>query len=254
MIPEELSDVSTLLQCTKMKGSQDRHCHLDSQNRTLPLADTKGQGHHFALLSLARRHLVPPVLQCSTARILVHSLNGNLNPLSKMTGSWTRSFPYCYFPAGMGLAPHMNRRLALGLILSILTNGADLFMPSAATLLPYKRMIAAFRMACSSPLINPAASRLPTTFPEHIGSTRTIWKRKALRCWHLEGPSTMPSISEKELNSNGDPSTQCQSTNLTSWINTLRKCWYKERFWIANPPTEPLSYSSQNPIEVYDCA
>jgi len=108
-------------------------------------------------------------------------------------------------PPEMGLAPHMNRRLATGLILPILTYGADLFAPNASSLskmtvlwnkvlrwvtncfyltpvsilpceaclppldsfLPHKRKMAAFRMACSSPLIIPAAARMPDTFPGH---------------------------------------------------------------------------------------
>ena len=108
-------------------------------------------------------------------------------------------------PPGMGLAPHMNRRLASGLILPILTYGADLLVPNPAmlgkmtilwnrvlrwvtncflsttvsvlpceaclppldSLLPHKCKMAAFPMACSSPLINPVAARLPPTFPSH---------------------------------------------------------------------------------------
>ena len=38
-------------------------------------------------------------------------------------------------------------------------------LPPLDSLLPHKRKMAAFRMACSSPLINPAAARLPPTFP-----------------------------------------------------------------------------------------
>jgi len=108
-------------------------------------------------------------------------------------------------PPGMGLAPHMNRSLATGLILPILTYGVDLFTPNASSLvkmtvlwnkvlrwttncfystpisilpcdgcfppldsfLSHKRKMAAFRMEYSSPLINPAAARMPTTFPGH---------------------------------------------------------------------------------------
>ena len=98
----------------------------------------------------------------------------------------------------MGLAPYMNPRLASGLILPILTYGADLLVPNSAMLnkmtvlwnrvlrwvtncflstpvcvlpceaclppldllLPHKRRMAAFRMACSSPFINPAPAKL----------------------------------------------------------------------------------------------
>jgi len=105
----------------------------------------------------------------------------------------------------MGLAPDINRRLATGLILPILTYGADLFTPNACSLgkmtilwnrvlrwttncfystpmsilpckaclhsldslLPHKRKMAAFRMTFSFPLINPAAARMPATFPGH---------------------------------------------------------------------------------------
>ena len=120
---------------------------------------------------------------------------------------------------GMGLAPHMNRRLASGLILPILTYGADLLVPNSSmlgkmtvlwnrvlrwvtnsflstpvsvlpceaclppldSLLPHKRKMAAFRMACSSPLINPAAARLPPTFPAHSNTRAGDSLRHLLR-------------------------------------------------------------------------
>src|SRR5207237_4567793 len=106
-------------------------------------------------------------------------------------------------PPGIGLSPYMCRRLAAGLILPILTYGADLFIPTKATLdklsvfwnkvlrwvtncfsstivtvlpceaclpplqplLPHKRKMAALRVACSCRSMNPAAARLPPSFP-----------------------------------------------------------------------------------------
>ena len=108
-------------------------------------------------------------------------------------------------PAGKGLSPHANRRLASGLILPILSYGADLFVPNTSTLdkmtvfwnkvlrwvtncfrstpvtilsceaclppldcyLPHKRRMAALRMVCSSPHINPATARISSSFPLH---------------------------------------------------------------------------------------
>ena len=110
-------------------------------------------------------------------------------------------------PPGMGPAPDMNRRLASRLILPILTYGADLLVPNSAmlskmtvlwnrvlrwvthcflptrvsvlpceaclppldSLLPHKSKMASFHimMACSSPLINLAATRLPPTLLFH---------------------------------------------------------------------------------------
>ena len=104
---------------------------------------------------------------------------------------------------GSGLPPYLNRRLAMGLLLPILTYGCDLFSPNAAmlnkmtvfwnkvmrwitncftstpvpilaceaclppllSLLPHRRRMAALRMACAPPEINPASARLPPTFP-----------------------------------------------------------------------------------------
>ena len=109
-------------------------------------------------------------------------------------------------PPGMGLAPHMNQRLVSGPILPILIYGVDLLVPNCTmlskmiilwnwvlrwvtncflstpvsvlpceacfppldSLLPYKCKMPAFRMACSSLLINLAAVRLPLTFPSHF--------------------------------------------------------------------------------------
>ena len=108
-------------------------------------------------------------------------------------------------PPGMGLAPYINRRLASGLILPILTYEADLLVPNSTMLnkmtvlwnrvlrwvtncflsmpvsilpceaclppldllIPHKCRMAAFRMACSSPFINPAAARLLPSFSSH---------------------------------------------------------------------------------------
>lgn len=108
-------------------------------------------------------------------------------------------------PPGKGLPPYINRKLAVGLILPILTYGADLFSPNTAmlkklnvfwnrvlrwvtncfystptsilpceacippllALLLQKRRMAALRMACCSPTINPASARLPPSFPNH---------------------------------------------------------------------------------------
>src|SRR5207302_2290604 len=106
-------------------------------------------------------------------------------------------------PPGTGLSPYMCRRLASSLVLPILSYGADLFIPTKATLdklsvfwnkvlrwvtncfsttivtvlpyeaclpplqslLPHRRMMAALRLACSCPSMNPAAARLPPSFP-----------------------------------------------------------------------------------------
>lgn len=109
----------------------------------------------------------------------------------------------------------MNRRLATGLILPILIYGADLVTPNAFSLgkmtilwtkvliwvtncfyltpvsilpceaclpppnsrLPHKRKVVAFKMAHSSPLITPAAARMPATFPGHSRKRATdfLW-------------------------------------------------------------------------------
>src|SRR5205807_3094755 len=106
-------------------------------------------------------------------------------------------------PPGMGLPPHICHRLASGLVFPILSYGADHFIPIKATLdklsvfwnkvlrwvancfsstpvtilpcevclpplqslLPHKRKMAALRLACSCPSMNPAAARLPPSFP-----------------------------------------------------------------------------------------
>jgi hypothetical protein len=103
--------------------------------------------------------------------------------------------------AGKGLSPWCNRKLALGLVLPILTYGADCFVPSASSLrkmdafwhkvlrwttncfystpigalhceaaLPplvaitlQRRKVAALRLVCSSPRVNPATARLPAS-------------------------------------------------------------------------------------------
>ena len=104
---------------------------------------------------------------------------------------------------GSGLPPYLNRRLAMGLLLPILTYGCDLFSPNVTmqdkmtvfwnkvmrwitncfsstpvpilaceaclpplfSLLPHRRRMATLRLACAPPEINPAASRLPPSFP-----------------------------------------------------------------------------------------
>src|SRR5437868_4948785 len=104
---------------------------------------------------------------------------------------------------GSGLPPYLNRRLAMGLLLPILTYGCDLFSPNVTmqdkmtvfwnkvmrwitncfsstpvpilaceaclpplfSLLPHRRRMGALRLACAPPEINPAASRLPPSFP-----------------------------------------------------------------------------------------
>ena len=106
------------------------------------------------------------------------------------------------FSPGSDLPPYLNRRLAMGLLLPILTYGCDLFSPNVAiqdkmtvfwnkvmrwitncfsstpvpilaceaclpplfSLLPHRRRMAALRLACAPPEINPAASRLPPSF------------------------------------------------------------------------------------------
>jgi len=155
----------------------------------------------------------------------------------------------------MGLAPHMNRRLATGLILPILTYGADLFAPHASSLgemtvlwnnvlrwvtncfyskavsicpckaflppldshLPHKRKMAAFRMACSSPLINPAAARMPTTLTGH--SQKEPWIPYVL-CW-LDSRSAIYRYSATNtclypLEDSPYPLTQC-ATSCAHW-------------------------------------
>jgi hypothetical protein len=120
-------------------------------------------------------------------------------------------------PPGKGLPPYLNRRLAVGLILPILSYGADLLVPNASSLhkmevfwnrvlrwvtncfhstptsilpceasipplvvlLPHKRRMAALRMACSPPEINPAAARLPSSFPS-ASATRAPDSNRAL--------------------------------------------------------------------------
>ena len=122
-------------------------------------------------------------------------------------------------PPGIGLAPNMNRRLAWGLILHILTYGADLLVPNSAmlskmmvlwnrvlrwvtncflstpvsvlaceaclqpldSLLPCEYKMASFRMACSSPLINLAVAKLPATFPSPSDTRARDWLRHLLR-------------------------------------------------------------------------
>src|SRR5205807_701097 len=101
------------------------------------------------------------------------------------------------------LPPYLNRRLAMGLLLPILMYGCDMFSPNATvqdqmtvfwnkvmrwitncfsstlvpilaceaclpprfSLLPHRRRMAALWLACAPPEINPAASRLPPSFP-----------------------------------------------------------------------------------------
>ena len=108
-------------------------------------------------------------------------------------------------PPGMSLVQHMNCQLLSGLILPIITYGTDLFapysspldkrailrnklrrlvtncfysmpvsilpcvacLPSLDSLLLHRRTMATFRIACSSPLINPAAAQMPASFPAH---------------------------------------------------------------------------------------
>ena len=120
---------------------------------------------------------------------------------------------------GMGLASYMNRRLALALILPILTYGPDLLVPNSAILskmtvlwnrvlrwvtncflstpvsvlpckaclppldllLPHKRKMGAFRKAYSSCLINLVAARLPPTFTSHFDTTARDSLRHLLR-------------------------------------------------------------------------
>ena len=104
---------------------------------------------------------------------------------------------------GAGVRPFLNHRIALGLLLPILTYGSDLLTPNTHSLdamnsfwhrvcrwvtncffstpssiltreacLPpvaaycrYRRRLAALRVACAPPTHNPAAARLPATFP-----------------------------------------------------------------------------------------
>src|SRR5437879_9879748 len=106
-------------------------------------------------------------------------------------------------PPGSGLPPYLNRRLAMGLSLPILPYCCDLFSPNSTmqdkmtvfwnkvmrwitncfsstpvpilaceaclpplfSLLPHRRRMAALRLACTPSEINPAASRLPPSFP-----------------------------------------------------------------------------------------
>jgi len=109
---------------------------------------------------------------------------------------------------GSGVSPHLCHRLAFSLLFPILTDGADLFIPSKgllskmevqwrqvqrwvsncflatptpilsakaclpplSVLLPHKRQMAALRLVCSPPQINPASARLCRSFPvRHTG-------------------------------------------------------------------------------------
>src|SRR5437868_9549782 len=104
---------------------------------------------------------------------------------------------------GSGLPPYLNRRLAIGLLLPILTYGCDLFSPNSTmqdkmtvfwnkvirwitncfsstlvpilaceaclpplfSLLPHRYHMAVLRFTCAPPEINHAASSLPPSFP-----------------------------------------------------------------------------------------
>jgi hypothetical protein len=128
-------------------------------------------------------------------------------------------------PSGAGMPPYACHRLASGLILPILSYGADLFQPTVATsdkmsvfwnkvlrwitncfratpttilaceaclpplpaIFKHKRKMAALRLACSSPQINPAAARLPPTLPiadssDIRASTRRVLLGRRTNC------------------------------------------------------------------------
>jgi len=106
-------------------------------------------------------------------------------------------------PPGAGLPPYLCHRLATSLIAPILLNGADLFIPSVGTttrldtfwrkvqrsttncfsatptrillvesclppvslLIAHRQRLAALRVVCSPPSVNPATARLHTSFP-----------------------------------------------------------------------------------------
>src|ERR1700712_1137471 len=127
-----------------------------------------------------------------------HHLNHRLS-LARAAFSFTRRLS----SPGAGVRPFLNHRIAQGLILPILTYGADLFVPNSHSLnsmntlwhkvqrwvtntfsstpttilsreacLPpvapycrYRRRLAALRVACAPPTHNPAAARLPPSFP-----------------------------------------------------------------------------------------
>ncbi|KAG0127664.1 hypothetical protein HOY82DRAFT_613226 [Tuber indicum] len=129
---------------------------------------------------------------------------------------------------GMGIPPYMVCRIASGILLAILTYGADLLIPILATLdkmstyrikvlrwitncfsstpspilaceaclppiaivLTHRRRMAALHLTCSSPLINPAAERLPpdVLLMDDSDLQMTAHRIKLLTDWSLQAP------------------------------------------------------------------
>jgi len=113
------------------------------------------------------------------------------------------SFVKRFSSPGAGVRPFLCHRIAQGLLLPVLTYGADLYTPNSCTLLGmnsfwqrvqrwttkpsfltptsilsrgacltpiisycrYRRPLAALRVACTAPMTNPASARLPASFP-----------------------------------------------------------------------------------------
>jgi len=130
-------------------------------------------------------------------------------------------------PPGSGLSPHLSHRLAISLLLPTLLYGADIMVPSRGMLtkmdvywhqvqswvsncfrstpipilaaeacipplqaiIPHKRRMAALRLVCAAPTINPAAGRLCPSFPSLL-KYRAPDSHRAL-CTRLP-PNVMP--------------------------------------------------------------
>lgn len=80
----------------------------------------------------------------------------NTATLDKMTVFWNRVLRWvtnCFYSTQVTILP------------------CKACLPPLNSLLSHKRKMAAFRMACSSPCINPAAARMPLSFPGHSDHT-----------------------------------------------------------------------------------
>ena len=147
------------------------------------------------------------------ARILAVACPEHLPPLQPRLALANASFSFVkrLSSPGGGTRPFLAHRVAMGLFLPILTYGADLLVPNhrptqsvssfwhrvcrwvtnnfystptsiltrEACLPPvdvycrHRRRLAALRIACAPPTHNPAAARLPTSFPS-ISSFRAL--------------------------------------------------------------------------------
>ena len=138
-------------------------------------------------------------------------------------------------PPGSGLSPHLSHRLVISLLLPTLLYGADIMVPSRGMLakinvywhqvqcwvsncfrstpipilsaeacippiqaiIPHKRHMAALRLVCTAPTINPAAGRLCPSFPSLLkhrvsNSHRTLCTRLAPNVMPLSGKTNRP--------------------------------------------------------------